>query len=304
MKILTFSVPGDTHAAAVRWGLTELGVENCVVFLTDIPQRESLSFEPGVSEEWRFGRGGSDLRLSGYDSIWFRRSGAMVLPSGSHPADRKYAQAAWREVRDAMHLHLESATPLCVNPPSSYLLVDNKAFQLKIAVEAGFQIPKTLVSSSRDEVVDFIRSHAACGDETICKPILPMNWLAQDGAALAVSTEVVDEEIVDSADVSLCPAIYQLRVRKSFEVRITTIGSSMFAIRLDSQASDVTSLDWRNAPRTAMLGCEEISIPDGVSALCRWFCRRLRIVFACFDFIVDSDGQWIFLECNEMGNFL
>ena len=37
---------------------------------------------------------------------------------------------------------------------------------------------------------------------------------------------------------------------------------------------------------------------------CRALLRRLGLVFGCIDFIVTPEGEYVFLEVNQMGQFL
>jgi hypothetical protein len=41
-----------------------------------------------------------------------------------------------------------------------------------------------------------------------------------------------------------------------------------------------------------------------VAEQCYALMRKLDIVFGCFDFIVRPDGQYVFLEVNQAGQFL
>jgi hypothetical protein len=47
-----------------------------------------------------------------------------------------------------------------------------------------------------------------------------------------------------------------------------------------------------------------MSLPENVLARCRVLMRKLGILFGCFDFIVTPDGEYVFLEVNQQGQFL
>lgn len=49
-------------------------------------------------------------------------------------------------------------------------------------------------------------------------------------------------------------------------------------------------------------GCDDGGGDDCV--LCRALMKRLGLVFGCFDFIVTPAGEYVFLEINQMGQFL
>jgi hypothetical protein len=45
-------------------------------------------------------------------------------------------------------------------------------------------------------------------------------------------------------------------------------------------------------------------VPAAIEAQCAALLDELGLVFGCFDFIVNPEGDYIFLEVNEMGQFL
>jgi hypothetical protein len=63
-----------------------------------------------------------------------------------------------------------------------------------------------------------------------------------------------------------------------------------------------TVLDWRHASTDVRV--EATTLPRDVDHACRLLMKELGIVFGCFDFIVTPEGDYIFLEVNEMGQFL
>jgi hypothetical protein len=91
-------------------------------------------------------------------------------------------------------------------------------------------------------------------------------------------------------------------VPKAYEVRITMCGSLALGVRLWSQDTSRGKLDWRRA--YGELKMEAMEIPAEVQRRCARLLRHLGIVFGCFDFIVTPAGEWVFLEMNQMGQFL
>ena len=49
---------------------------------------------------------------------------------------------------------------------------------------------------------------------------------------------------------------------------------------------------------------EPFDLPAAIAQSCHTLMEELGIVFGCFDFIVTPEGDYIFLEINEMGAFL
>ena len=93
-------------------------------------------------------------------------------------------------------------------------------------------------------------------------------------------------------------------IEKKYEVRVTIMGSHIFACKLDSQEQkeDTGKIDWRQGYDNN-LKHEMILLPNEVEAFCRSYLRTLHLRFGCFDFIVTPEDEYFFLECNPNGQW-
>jgi hypothetical protein len=92
-------------------------------------------------------------------------------------------------------------------------------------------------------------------------------------------------------------------VPKKFELRVTYMGGFLHAVKLNSQASQASALDWRAVSPSA-LSMEEVDLPDRTANQCLEIMKCLGLRFGCLDLIVDTSGEYVFLEVNQMGQFL
>jgi glutathione synthase/RimK-type ligase-like ATP-grasp enzyme len=101
---------------------------------------------------------------------------------------------------------------------------------------------------------------------------------------------------------SACPAIYQRRIAKQHELRVTVVGDEIFACRIDSQAREESRVDWRAAGYTSLdhRACE---LDEAVADRCRALLRTLGLEIAGLDFIVTPEGETVFLEINAAGQW-
>ncbi|MFL6258130.1 MAG: hypothetical protein ACJ76Y_00340 [Thermoanaerobaculia bacterium] len=174
-----------------------------------------------------------------------------------------------------------------------------KTEQLKAARRAGLKIPNTLCSNDPDRVRQFIRDSKV---PVIYKAFYPVSWETADGVAVLFSSHVTESDLPDDMIAQAVPGIYQAQVRKKYELRITAIGETLVAAKIDSQAIPSAQLDWRSSKEPVPL--EHVEIPSAIAHACRAIMADLGIVFGCFDLIVTPDGETIFLEVNEAGAFL
>ncbi len=292
----------DMHAFAVKAALTELGHGVALWFTSDLPAR--------VAATCRFTDDGDSVQLCGdsgldagcaFDAFWFRRWNAGDIGESIHPADREFVA---REIsiytRGLMELLSERA--VAINSVAPALRAESKPWQLLIAKKVGLQTPDTLMSNDPFEIRRFLRSRPQ--GSFIYKSFYPANWQGAGKIATLYTSIVSANDLPSDHMLRYAPGIYQERVSKAFEVRITCMGARLIAVKLDSQNCSGAELDWRSEQRNPALTCEEIDTPDEVARQCRSMLKMMGLRFACFDFVVTPQGRWVFLEVNQMGQFL
>jgi glutathione synthase/RimK-type ligase-like ATP-grasp enzyme len=112
--------------------------------------------------------------------------------------------------------------------------------------------------------------------------------------------------MMDDIDtVKFAPSIFQEMVEKDYELRLTIVGEQVFACKIDSQASDVTSLDWRKEASLIdySVNMDSTVIPEKIHVKIIQFMRAMGLVFGCIDLIVDKRGEYVFLEINPNGQW-
>jgi MvdD-like protein with pre-ATP grasp domain len=302
-QILVSSYAGDAHAEAALWGLAQRGHAAHLWQPHLFPARQALSiaFTSAGGCRHAIEAAGEAIDLDRVTAIWYRRARPPQLAEGIDPRDRDFAE---RESVQHLDGFLATAFPdaLQVNPAAAARLDTDKAVQLRLAAAAGFAIPPTLLSNSPDEVADFF---AANGGDIVYKSFRGEHWSAGEGTQnpLAVRTAAVTrEDLAARQALAMCPGIFQARVTKAFELRVTAMGDTFFCVRIDAADSEAARLDWRNDRRGMRLTA--VPLPGEIEEKCRAFMGRAGLVFGCFDFIVTPSGETVFLEVNQMGQFL
>jgi hypothetical protein len=119
-----------------------------------------------------------------------------------------------------------------------------------------------------------------------------------------LATLVTERDLAGFEDSLLraTPGIFQAHIPKAFELRVTFIGRRSFTAKLLSQETIGGRLDWRKS--YSELKMEPFQLPKSVEERCWKLMQELGIVFGCFDFIVTPQNEFLFLEVNEMGQFL
>ena len=246
MSILIFGFPQDIHLHAVRWALNQVGADHQVVYTPDLPQllRASIFMAPGAHPTASFRDGSTRGATGGYHAVWFRRSGLAMRPAGMLDADWTVAERECDHHIRTLRRYL-APDALWVNDIEARERALLKSPQLAAAMACGLPIPETLFSNDPDDIRRFYAAHRERG--VIFKLCLQTHWHAEESGArhALFTTQLRDEDLRDDEALSSCPAIYQRKIEKQYELRVTCMDGMCFAARLDSQARAITSIDWR-----------------------------------------------------------
>jgi hypothetical protein len=299
MRLLIATFPNDVHALEVALVLRHHGHEVELWCGSDFPTLQSGVVELGDGAP-RWSVAGPELALRGdpFDVVWYRRSSPPVLPARMHPGDRPMAQ---RECDDFVAGLWELVAPdaYWVNPLATHARAELKLLQLREAQASGLVIPRTLSTNDPDRIRAFL---AEADGPVVYKAFYPAIWREGERLAHLLTSEVSLAALPPDDVLRLTPGIFQPRIEKAHELRVTVMGDRVLTARIVSQAEPGTRLDWR--ARTIGLRMEPDVLPAEVERGVHALMRRLGLVFGCLDFIVTPDGRHVFLEVNPMGQFL
>jgi glutathione synthase/RimK-type ligase-like ATP-grasp enzyme len=302
MKFLIPTEPDDTHAILVSLALQDMGYVVTPLFTADHPTQQKNSVFIDMSHyQWKSIDDYEEIIENNYDVVWWRRARKPYLPKESvHTED--YAFVARENI-----LFFESFTSNLapnawwINSKEAAQRANFKLLQLKIASECGFVIPTTLCSNDPQEIKQFIAEHEASG--VVYKPMCSHFWFESTHTKISYTARVHPQELPQQQVLQKVPGIFQVEMKKKFELRVTCFGDYVVAAKLNSQKHPDGIVDWRAIRGTKML-IEPYELPESVAQSIRLFMHRLGIVFGSFDFIVTPDDAYVFLEVNEQGQFL
>lgn len=302
MTILIVSTPYDTHAVAVAWGLRRLGASSVTWCSSDFPGNSTSSIDLSNSRAPSVELVVEDLPHDGsFSAVWWRRLGKVEPMESSHPHDIKIINTeSERYLLNAFTL-LSASNSRWVNKPDAAHRANNKATQLIAAREVGFEIPKTLFTNDPARLRRFFDEN---GGKIVYKSFSHGGWLHEDGNLSVLMTSALRaEDLSDDNMLRSCPGIYQQRIDKAFEIRVTVIGTTVIASSIDSQSQGET-VDWRYDYMVGHMSTSAFSLSPEIQERCLSLCRNMQLEFACIDLIVTPSGEHVFLELNQAGQFL
>lgn len=244
--------------------------------------------------KWRLELGDWVCTDADVRAAYFRRPDPIKLLDSVREDCRLYSAMEWQSALEGLYFALDEKW---LNSPRHISSAENKIRQLALATRLGFRVPATLVSNSHQAVKDF-----CAGRSVIGKP-LRQALLQLDGAESVVfTTRIHVDDSTDQRSVAATPIIVQEEVPKRFDIRVTVVGDRVFAATIDSQSFAETQVDWRRSSRTD-LEHQTHSLPDSVEAMCVGLTRALELRFGAIDLVLDTSGEYWFLEINPNGQW-
>lgn len=295
--ILIVTNKNDYTADFLILGLKERDLEFSRLNTEDFPQNIELNlYISNASIEGEFLIYGEKVSLQEIDSIWYRR------PLPSIPDPQISDPAARRFVLTESKVTLQSLWSLVqcrwISRPDKIREAESKLYQLKIASELGFQIPKTLITNSPSSAKAFFEENQSI----ITKP-QRHGRISHNGQFGHIYTNIVESKHVSSLDkVRYVATLFQEYIFKAVEIRVTVVGNSIFSVGIYSQEVSKSKHDWRRA-NVNDLRHELHELPLDIQEKCIELTRRLGLLFSAIDLILTPDGTYVFLEINPNGQW-
>jgi ATP-grasp ribosomal peptide maturase len=231
------------------------------------------------------------LDLSSVRSVYWRRPTPFTNPQQTETPEQRFAVEQSRHGYMGMLHALPGA--LYVNHPARNRDAENKVLQLTTAARLGFMLPDTLITDVPTDAAKFAAEH----ESVIYKPVHRVHLAGEDGRNRTVWVRTVRADELDDS-IALCPHLFQACVPKVADVRLAMVGGTTFASLIDTAGDH---LDWRQDQ--SLITCTPIPVPGPVRDAARAFLHTFGLSFGAFDFSLDADGRWWFLECNPNGQW-
>ncbi len=299
--ILAIGNSGSYEVAAFKLVLEELGRrgENAILFKQDkCLEDDYLTFEV-IDGKPRYFVVIDNVKYDTdiFSTVWYMHPHLPRELLQYEPAEhRQFIHRQFDEMGRALWTLLSHKK--WINDSWTAFAAENKIYQLCVAVECGFTVPNTLITSSPDQVRDFFETHS--------RDIIVKLFAASPILDHVVYTNRVKPEQMDNIDsVRFSPSIFQANIPKGYELRITVVGDRIFPVKILSQQDEETAVDWRRKPKLNDFDVkmEPTVLPEEVVSKIFSFMKKMELKYGCIDMIVTPSGEYIFLEVNPNGQW-
>lgn len=291
--IVVLTGADDSHVAFVQRHLAEPMVR---INPGDIVSGQGMTYRL-VGDTFTVEINGKPLR--DVSAVWYRRPTNVELHELALPEHlREYAHRAIALFGRYMEARFADSLWLPGGHAQQY--AEDKTRQLELASRLGFTVPATIVSASAQDVAAFMRQH----DDVITKPI-GGGYYRHDNKAYGFYTSRVPQD-VDLSGLHLAPAMFQQAVPAAYDIRVTVVGSQVFAAAISTTGeNDIPShvRDWRAHASLANRTITAHDLPRDIADRCIAHVRELGLRYGAIDLVLDPKGTYWFLENNPNGQW-
>lgn len=180
-----------------------------------------------------------------------------------------------------------------VNAPQATYLAESKPYQLHVATEIGFTVPRTIITNCAEEIRSRFPS------QVVIKSVDSVLLRDGDHSLFAYTTVLSSNDIVDKS-LRAAPVIAQEVLEPKIDLRVTVVGNSVFAVQILKDGHGISG-DWRLTDK-AHLEYVDWELSPALAEQCRSLVARLGLVFGAIDLAVTPNAIY-FIEINPTGEW-
>lgn len=232
------------------------------------------------------------LNLAEVIGVWYRR---LILPPRNEHVAPDFQPYVQGELRAYVEGLVVDSGATWVNPLHATAKAERKLYQLRVARELGFNVPRTWSTNSAMS----IQSALATGVPLVIKPILHGLLPGTEHHRAVYTRRLPPDKELSVDDIAACPSLVQEEIPRGKDLRLTFFGRLGFGAEISWDSSAV--VDWRSHEADPTF--RPYAIPEALSNRCERLMKELALRYAAFDFILSANGEPYFLELNPAGEF-
>jgi glutathione synthase/RimK-type ligase-like ATP-grasp enzyme len=302
--ILIITSNPDPHADQVESLLESVGV-NTIRLVTNKFSSDSYLGYSSPKNQTYIKHKSHTYFPDDFHSVWYRKPELWLanrLPLKSTAGlIYKFRKGEINQMLKQFMLESENIGIFTVSKTSNIEKARNKLSQLTQASELGFVTPKTLVSSSPNEISLFLKNLGSCIIKTLGTSYVEYGRKQMNFFTYPINSEMFlkfrNGMLFDQ------PIYIQENIFKKFELRITLVGNKSFTCAIDSQILDESATDWRTV-QPEILPHSVFKLPIKVENLCQQLRVKMGLEYCAIDMAVTPENKYVFFEINPNGQYL
>ena len=211
------------------------------------------------------------------NSIYYRQPIFLRnTPSDSLTIDEQLNRSQWMGFLRSLTIFNKAHW---LNRLDATYLAETKAYQLCIANDIGFTIPKTLIGNNSERFQEF-------HDEIIIKSLDTILLREAEDCLFTYST-VKNVKELNNKNTSSTPLTVQDYINPKTDIRVTVIGDKLYAVKITSLGKGIEE-DWRTIDRDKV-EYSDIELSKEIENYCFKLIKLLNLSFGAIDLILSGD---------------
>jgi ATP-GRASP peptide maturase of grasp-with-spasm system len=231
-------------------------------------------------------------------AFWYRR-GLPNFKELSCPTISK-TKTIFKEVNtvsNALHNTLNKKPSI----GNSLIASVNKLDTLQMASKAGLSIPATMITSQKEEMLQFLKKY----NHIITKPIYeaPFVLKTNEVPSHAFYTSEVDVAFIEQLPQTFFMSLFQERLKKKYELRVFYLHGDCYAMAIFSQKDKQTATDFRQYNKKKPNRTTPYKLSEKMIEKIQVFMNMAQQDCGSLDLVVTTGRKIVFLEVNPVGQF-
>lgn len=242
---------------------------------------------------------GRMIKREDISAVYFHHPISPKLAAGLDDDDLMFAERETVETLRSVWRLIPNE--LWLNHPKHIWIGSNKVDQLAVAIDQGFKVPDTLISSEKNSVESFI----GLTDSNIIAKAVKHGFVTKEKEMWVASTRRLPKAYMSDYDSYFeIPITYQHEVQKTYDIRVVVVGSKVFATAIHSQGQKETEVDWRVGDILDInLPHESIELPKNIEQKCCKIVKHYSLKYSSIDLVYSDNKEYYFLELNPNGQW-
>ncbi|MDD2634031.1 MAG: grasp-with-spasm system ATP-grasp peptide maturase [Bacteroidales bacterium] len=247
---------------------------------------------------------GTIINTSEITSYWYRRGEFSLLlrsqKTQNENFNKEYNNYIFREKKSLLELfifHLKYHI-YSIGDSASCVYV-NKNINLLIAQKIGLNIPKFIVTTSKNDLMLFYNK---CKN-IITKSINESFSFRKKEAIYPIFTEKIDDLVLKNIPDNFESTLFQEEIQKKFEVRSFYLKGKFYSMAIFSQKDKQTKVDFRKYNDDLPNRNIPFKLPKNIELKLTKLMNELKYESGSIDIIYGLDNKFHFLEINPIGQF-
>jgi ATP-GRASP peptide maturase of grasp-with-spasm system len=182
---------------------------------------------------------------------------------------------------------------------SSPVNAQNKFEVLRRAKKVGLQIPPSLITNKKSELIAFKEKHG----KIITKAISELISLKYKDQFLGAYTAEVSDDIIEELNDTFFFSLFQGCIEKEVELRVFYLNGTCYSMAIFSQKDHQTAVDFRRYNYVKPNRTVPFQLPKEISDKIDLLMKMQRLDNGSIDLILTPENEFVFLEINAVGQF-